>query len=138
MRKRGHVIAAMVLAMGTSLTALAVASPAQAGPAGCAVGNTKAACKINTSRSTRAVGNCPRGNHCVCFTDFSSAAHWYFDGDQNFTDDLFDRQTDEAFAPVNDNVWAAANSTSNSTERHYSYDITPSTSRRLVFCLNPD
>jgi hypothetical protein len=82
--------------------------------------------------------NCPAGNHCVFFFDFNSSHHNYFNSDPNFTDDIF--IGGNGFGKdvvVNDETFAASNSSTSNLESHYYYDINPTTSSRLVFCVNP-
>ena len=134
---------AVLVTIGTAVALLVAGSPAQAGPAGCAAGSTKAACKVTDTRSgngslTAACGDRP-GYHCLYWGSLDSSSHWYFDGDQNFTDDTFDHYNNGSGASetVNDNSWSAYNNTANNRESHYYYDVNPSTSSRLAFCVNP-
>jgi hypothetical protein len=101
------------LAIVTGLTAMATvgigvfaAAPASAGP------------------------NCASGYHCVFYAALGSSSHSYFNSDSNFTNDYFSNG-----AVVNDNVWAASNSSTGGYESHYYRDI--NYGGGLVFCVNP-
>ncbi|GGR12723.1 hypothetical protein GCM10010168_33090 [Actinoplanes ianthinogenes] len=140
-------VAAVALSAGLLSGALAVAGPAAAAPGGCKTGDKSKRCattsSVRTGATTLAVGNCPSGHHCVYYSDFSSWSHNYFDGDQNFGNDTFNTEnslsnTNGQGQIVDNNSWAAANSTSANRESHYYYSINPSTSSRLVFCVNPN
>jgi hypothetical protein len=139
--------AAVALSVAMVSGALVVAGPASAGPSGCTVGDKSRKCATKSSAAVGAsaltVGNCPGGNHCVYYSDFTSWSHNYFNGDQDFTNDTFNTEnslsnTNGQGQIVNDNSWAAANSSSANRESHYYYGTNPSTSSRLVFCVNPN
>jgi hypothetical protein len=75
--------------------------------------------------------NCPAGFHCVFWTTIGdNIRHDYFNTDGNFTNDTFGNG-----ANVNDNSWAASNSSTGGFESHYYYDI--NNGGGLVFCVNP-
>jgi hypothetical protein len=86
---------------------------------------------VGTAAPASAGPNCPSGNHCVFFTTIAAnIRHDYFNSDGNFTNDTFSND-----ATVNDNVWAASNSSTGGFESHYYYDI--NNSGGLIFCVNP-
>jgi hypothetical protein len=132
--RRLAVLFAVTMLAAASLT-VGFSSSALAGPSGCVTGSTAKRCNPGAGVVTSAGINCPSGNHCVFFSDFNSAHKNFFNGDSNFTDNCFDGPTD--CVPVNDNVWSASNSSSANRESHFYYNINPSTSSALVFCLNP-
>ncbi|NYH89366.1 hypothetical protein [Actinopolymorpha rutila] len=61
---------------------------------------------------------CASGYHCVFFTYLTGPKHSYFNSDPNFTNDYFTNG-----AVVNDNVWAASNSSNSGYESHYYRNI---------------
>ncbi|MDR7279081.1 hypothetical protein [Catenuloplanes atrovinosus] len=130
------VAAAIVLVTGLIVTAASPASAAGADKAGFAGVST-------TAVTAAAVGNCPRGYHCVYILDsFSSASHNYFNTDRDFSDDYFDRDNGngaESDSVVDNNVRSAANSSSGGYESHFFYGSNPVVGvSTLVFCLNPN
>jgi hypothetical protein len=143
MRSLKRTALAVLMTIGTAAALLVAGSPVQAGPTDCAAGSTKLACqeestyKADGSRAAPCGGQ--PGYHCLYYASLDSASHWYFNGDQNFTDDRFDIYNNGAGwnEIVNDNSWSAWNNTANNRESHYYYDINPSTSSRLAFCVNP-
>jgi hypothetical protein len=111
-------------------------------PPGCDAVSTRKECIGGEETGDVSIAgiNCPWGYHCVFWHDHNSASHNYFYGDQNFTDDTFDVRNGNGLGlgeVVNDNVWSASNSSSANRESHFYYHINPTTSSRLVFCLNP-
>lgn len=86
---------------------------------------------LATATPASAGRNCPRAFHCVFWTSIAdNVRHDYFDSDANFTDDTFTNG-----ANVNDNTWAASNTSTGGFESHYYYDI--NNGGGLVFCVNP-
>jgi hypothetical protein len=137
------VVGAIALGFAATLLGAAFGAPASAAPSGCSPGSTSKQCLAPASSAEKGVGvlgtNCPSGFHCVFFFDFSSASHQYFNGDSDFRNDTFN-VTNDGFGAgqiVNDNVWSASNTTSANRESHFYYDINPTTSSRLAFCINP-
>jgi hypothetical protein len=80
--------------------------------------------------------NCEGGYHCVFYTDFNSAKHRYFNSDDDFAGETFDRGGQHGRGHVvTNNVWAASNS---STGGYYSlYYYSPHRFGGLVFCVQP-
>jgi hypothetical protein len=85
------------------------------------------------------VVDCQDGHHCVYYSYIGSARHEYYNGDRNFNNEQFDKPGDGSghWEWVDNNSASAANSTQNNRESHYYYDANPTTSSRLVFCVNP-
>jgi hypothetical protein len=80
--------------------------------------------------------NCPGGYHCVFYTDFASAKYEYFNSDDDFANDLFNKGGSPGQGSVvTNNVWAASNST---TGDYYSiYYYSPYRFGGMVFCVQP-
>ncbi|MGW8955750.1 hypothetical protein [Streptomyces sp. NPDC055709] len=80
--------------------------------------------------------NCEGGYHCVFYFDFNSAKHGYFTGDPDFSNDTFNQGGSSGRGTgVNNNVWAASNS---STGGYYSlYYYNTGRTGPLVFCVRP-
>jgi hypothetical protein len=81
--------------------------------------------------------NCSAGYHCVFYSDLDGAKHSYFGSDSNFSNDTFNEYGVSGSGygeTVNDNVWAASNSSTGGYESHYylnaNYD-------HFLFCVNP-
>jgi hypothetical protein len=80
--------------------------------------------------------NCEGGHHCVFYTDFSSARHRYFNSDNDFGDDIFDRGGQFGRGQVvTNNVWSASNSSSGGYYSFYYYS--PNRFGGIVFCVEP-
>ncbi|MGY0004248.1 hypothetical protein [Micromonospora sp. I033] len=80
--------------------------------------------------------SCPVGAHCVFYSDFSSAKHEYFVSDNDFANDYFNKGGASGKGSlVNNNVWAASNSTS--TDYYSLYYYSPYKYGGLVFCVQP-
>ena len=143
MRSIKRVALAALLTIGTAVALLVAGSPAQAGPTNCTAGSTKLACQEKSTYQADGSLAAPCGDrpgyHCLYYASLDSSSHWYFDGDQNFTDDTFNIYNNGAGwnETVNDNSWSAWNNTANNRESHYYYDINPTTSSRVAFCVNP-
>jgi hypothetical protein len=73
---------------------------------------------------------CDPGFHCQFFTFLGSSRHQEFNSDGNLSDDFFDNG-----AVVNNNSWAASNSSTGGFESHY-YDGFNNTGA-FLFCINP-
>jgi hypothetical protein len=72
---------------------------------------------------------CPSGYHCQFFFFLGSSRHAEFNSDANFSDDFFGNG-----AVVNNNSWAASNSTNSGYESHYYDGFSYS---GFLFCINP-
>ncbi|MFF9394394.1 hypothetical protein [Streptomyces griseoluteus] len=81
--------------------------------------------------------NCPSGYHCLFYNSLESAKHKYFDSDSNFADDTFNDRGGNGYGygqTVNDNSWAASNSSTGGYESHYYANSNYSS---FLFCVNP-
>lgn len=81
--------------------------------------------------------NCASGYHCVFFNSLNSAKHSYFDSDTNFAGDTFNQagvNGEGSGQAVNDNTWAASNSSTGGYESHYYVNSGYNT---FLFCVNP-
>ncbi|MEU8541558.1 peptidase inhibitor family I36 protein [Streptomyces sp. NPDC048717] len=74
--------------------------------------------------------SCPSGYHCLFEGNIGGPVHNYYNSDPDFTDDVF-----TSGRGVNDNSWAASNSSTGGYESHYYYDV--NYGGGLVFCVNP-
>jgi|SRR5215470_12178780 len=79
--------------------------------------------------------NCASGHHCVFYTTTASSKHSYFNSDSNFSDDTFSGGNGVGAGQVVDNnSWAASNSSTGGYESHY-YDGYNYSG--FLFCVNP-
>ncbi|MEU4253699.1 hypothetical protein AB0F15_40535 [Amycolatopsis sp. NPDC026612] len=79
--------------------------------------------------------NCSPGNHCLFFSSVASSKHQYFDSVDNFNGDTFSGGNGVgAGDPVDNNSWAASNSSTGNRESHY-YD--GANHSGFLFCVNP-
>ncbi|MFE4593558.1 hypothetical protein [Streptomyces laurentii] len=85
---------------------------------------------IATASTASAGPSCPTGYHCLFEGGIGTAVHNYYNSDPDFTNDTF-----SSGHGVNDNSWAASNSSSGGYESHYYYDV--NYGGGLVFCVNP-
>ncbi|MFE4593557.1 peptidase inhibitor family I36 protein [Streptomyces laurentii] len=85
---------------------------------------------VATASTASAGPSCPTGYHCAFEGGIGTAVHTYYNSDPDFTDDVF-----SSGRGVNDNMWAASNSSSGGYESHYYYDV--NYGGGLVFCVNP-
>jgi hypothetical protein len=80
--------------------------------------------------------NCASGYHCVFYTDVNSSKHSYFNSDTDFSNDFFSGGNGVGSGQVvNNNTWAASNSSNSGYESHY-YDGFSYTGS-FLFCVNP-
>ncbi|MFE6098794.1 hypothetical protein ACFVQ4_02385 [Streptomyces laurentii] len=86
---------------------------------------------IATASTASAGPNCASGYHCVFYNGLGTQGHAFYNSDPDFTNDTFDGTS----MSINDNVWAASNSSSGGYESHYYYDV--NYGGGLVFCVNP-
>jgi len=76
---------------------------------------------------------CPSGYHCQFFLLLGSSRNAEFNSDPNFSDDHFGNG-----AVVNNNSWAASNSTTSDYESHYYDGFNPYVGGPgFLFCINP-
>ncbi|MFG2112157.1 hypothetical protein ACGFRB_05875 [Streptomyces sp. NPDC048718] len=76
--------------------------------------------------------NCAAGYHCVFYNGLGEpGGHAFYNSDPDFTDNYFDGMS----ININDNTWAASNSSTGGYESHYYYDV--NYGGGLVFCVNP-
>ncbi|BAU83034.1 hypothetical protein SLA_2100 [Streptomyces laurentii] len=85
---------------------------------------------IATASTASAGPVCPSGYHCLFEGNIGVSVHNYYNSDPDFTNDVF-----TSGRGVNDNSWAASNSSSGGYESHYYYDV--NYGGGLVFCVNP-
>lgn len=79
--------------------------------------------------------NCSAGYHCLFYTDVNSSKRSYFNTDGNFSNDVFSGGNGVGSGQVVDNnSWAASNSSTGGYESHY-YDGYNSSG--FLFCVNP-
>ena len=79
--------------------------------------------------------NCTAGYHCLFFSDVNSSKHSYFDSVTNFNGDTFSGGNGNGSGwAVDNNSWAASNSSTGNRESHY-YD--GANYSGFLFCLNP-
>jgi hypothetical protein len=79
--------------------------------------------------------NCASGYHCVFYTDFNSSKHSYFNSDSDFSGDILSGGNGVGSGQgVNNNIWAASNSSTGGYESHY-YDSPGYVG--FLFCVNP-
>lgn len=113
---RQAVIAAVA---GALLLAAPIAVTADTGPEPAAPKPGTSAKARTASPGTGPVAageNCSPGHHCLFYTHVNSAKKEYFDSARYFWDDTFSNGE-----PVNDNSWAASNSSNRNRESHW-YD----------------
>ncbi|MFS8099191.1 hypothetical protein LFM09_18860 [Lentzea alba] len=94
--------------------------------------------KTKVSRSTGpsvAGVNCRNGFHCLFYTDVASSKFEYFDSVDHFNGNRFSGGNgDGAGEPVDNNSWAASNSSTGNRESHW-YD--GQFHSGFLFCVNP-
>lgn len=79
--------------------------------------------------------NCSSGFHCLFFSDVNSSKHQYFDSVDHFIGDTFSGGNGVgAGDPVDNNSWAASNSSTGNRESHW-YD--GQFHSGFLFCVNP-
>jgi len=79
--------------------------------------------------------NCSPGYHCLFFSSTASSKHQYFDSVDNFNGDTFSGGNGSgAGYAVDNNSWAASNSSTGNRESHY-YD--GANHSGFLFCVNP-
>lgn len=81
--------------------------------------------------------NCSTGYHCVFYSSLSSAKHSYFNSDTDFSNDTFNEYGVNGIGlgqTVNDNSWAASNSSTGGYESHFYVNAGYGT---FLFCVNP-
>jgi hypothetical protein len=79
--------------------------------------------------------NCDPGNHCLFYTDVNSSKHQYFDSVDHFHGDTFSGGDGwGAGQAVDNNSWAASNSSTGNRESHW-YD--GEFQSGFLFCVNP-
>lgn len=79
--------------------------------------------------------NCRNGYHCLFYTDVASSKKEYFDSVDHFNGDTFGGGNgDGAGQPVDNNSWAASNSSTGNRESHW-YD--GQFHSGFLFCVNP-
>ncbi|HEY0640834.1 MAG TPA: hypothetical protein VGD67_24650 [Pseudonocardiaceae bacterium] len=80
--------------------------------------------------------NCSSGYHCLFYSTIDSSKHQFFNSDTNFADNTFSGGNGIGSGQtVNNNSWAASNSSTGGYESHY-YDGTGYTGA-FLFCVNP-
>lgn len=132
-------IMATGLALLGSLTAPASAAPpsriAAEQPATSTTAGLTVAGGIVTSPPAVAGVNCAAGYHCLFYSDVNSSKHSYFDSVNNFNGDVFTGGNGIGSGQaVNNNSWAASNSSTGNRESHY-YDSVNHVG--FLFCVNP-
>lgn len=98
---------------------------------------TGAAAEAKTASSgPQAAGvNCRDGYHCLFFSSVSSSKKEYFDSVDHFNGDTFSGGNGSgAGRPVDNNSWAASNSSTGNRESHW-YDGQYHSG--FLFCVNP-
>ncbi|HEU5472932.1 MAG TPA: hypothetical protein VFV67_19990 [Actinophytocola sp.] len=91
--------------------------------------------KSGAQPPTVAGANCSNGFHCLFFFDVFSSKKQYFDSVDHFRNDTFGGGDGfGAGQPVNNNAWAASNSSTGNRESHY-YD--GEFHSGFLFCVNP-
>jgi hypothetical protein len=86
-----------------------------------------------TAPTASAHPTCDAGFHCQFFTFLGSSRHQEFNSDPNFSDDVFGNGE-----VVNNNSWAASNSSTGNFESHYYDGFNPTVGGSgFLFCINP-